>query len=300
MQPQRPRGPRSPSRRPGSTTASCSTARRAAAVHVVGPDGRARQVGPARQAARLARPVLQAAQQHRHQAEHRRRRRTSTSTSGSARRRSSRSTPTWSTTTGTGSGTSATATSATRASTRWTSPAGSSPAPPCRKSVISLGGRFGYNDQGETPNTQIAVLDFGDTQLIFEVRGLKTDDYHGPEGRQHRSTSRRASIAGNKFYPKGKDRAASRCRRSSAERAARARRPLRQLHRRRPQPQDRRPQRRHPRRPLLQRPVPPGQHLVPPRRAGAVQPADQGVRRQQGGLRDARAAWRSTSPRTTA
>ena len=48
----------------------------------------------------------------------------STSTSGSARRPSSRSTPTSSITTGTGSGTSATATSATRASTRWTSPAG--------------------------------------------------------------------------------------------------------------------------------------------------------------------------------
>ena len=68
--------------------------------------------------------LLQAARQHRRQAEHRRRRASSTSTSGSARRRSSRSTPTSSTTTGTGSGTSATATSATRASTRWTSPAG--------------------------------------------------------------------------------------------------------------------------------------------------------------------------------
>ena len=48
----------------------------------------------------------------------------SISTSGSAPRPSSRITPTSSITTGTGSGTSATATSATRASTRWTSPAG--------------------------------------------------------------------------------------------------------------------------------------------------------------------------------
>jgi len=31
------------------------------------------------------------------------------------------------------------------------------------KSVISLGGRFGYKDQGETANTQIAVFDYGDT-----------------------------------------------------------------------------------------------------------------------------------------
>ncbi|MCS7253451.1 MAG: Gfo/Idh/MocA family oxidoreductase [Armatimonadota bacterium] len=45
-------------------------------------------------------------------------------------------------------------------------------------SVISLGGRFGYVDQGQTPNTQIALFDFGDALLIFEVRGLKTEDYY--------------------------------------------------------------------------------------------------------------------------
>ena len=43
------------------------------------------------------------------------------------------------------------------------------------KSVISVGGRFGYSDQGETANTQVTTMDFGDAQLIFEVRGLKTD-----------------------------------------------------------------------------------------------------------------------------
>jgi hypothetical protein len=43
------------------------------------------------------------------------------------------------------------------------------------KSVISVGGRFGYKDQGQTPNTQIAIFDYGDTLLIFEVRGLKTE-----------------------------------------------------------------------------------------------------------------------------
>jgi predicted dehydrogenase len=47
------------------------------------------------------------------------------------------------------------------------------------KTVLSLGGRFGYRDQGETANTQISVMDFGDTQLIFEVRGLPTKDFHG-------------------------------------------------------------------------------------------------------------------------
>jgi len=44
-------------------------------------------------------------------------------------------------------------------------------------SVISVGGRFGYIDDGETANTQICVFDHGDSELIFEVRGLKTDPY---------------------------------------------------------------------------------------------------------------------------
>ena len=57
---------------------------------------------------------------------------------------------------------------------RWLIPGATLP-----KSVLSLGGRFGYRDQGETPNSQIAVLDFGGTDLIFEVRGLKTGDYQG-------------------------------------------------------------------------------------------------------------------------
>lgn len=45
--------------------------------------------------------------------------------------------------------------------------------------VISVGGRFGYKDDGETANTQICVFDYGDSQLIFEVRGLETQKYKG-------------------------------------------------------------------------------------------------------------------------
>lgn len=45
------------------------------------------------------------------------------------------------------------------------------------RSVVSLGGRLGYDDDGDTPNTQIAVYDYGEQQLIFEVRGLATDPY---------------------------------------------------------------------------------------------------------------------------
>jgi predicted dehydrogenase len=38
--------------------------------------------------------------------------------------------------------------------------------------VWSLGGRFAYEDQGQTPNTQMAVFEYGAALLVFEVRGL--------------------------------------------------------------------------------------------------------------------------------
>jgi hypothetical protein len=41
--------------------------------------------------------------------------------------------------------------------------------------AISIGGRFGYVDDGETPNTQIAFLDYAPAPIIFEVRGLPKD-----------------------------------------------------------------------------------------------------------------------------
>ena len=69
---------------------------------------------------------------------------------------------------------------------RWLIPGADGRSATYPKSVLSLGGRFGYRDQGQTANTQISVMDFGDTQLIFEVRGLKTGGIQGREGRQHR------------------------------------------------------------------------------------------------------------------
>lgn len=38
--------------------------------------------------------------------------------------------------------------------------------------VFSIGGRFGYKDAGETPNTQIIFYDYKPVPVIFEVRGL--------------------------------------------------------------------------------------------------------------------------------
>lgn len=38
--------------------------------------------------------------------------------------------------------------------------------------VMSFGGRFGYRDDAETPNTLVSVLNYERAPLIFEVRGL--------------------------------------------------------------------------------------------------------------------------------
>lgn len=88
---------------------------------------------------------------------------------------------------------------------RWMIPGATLP-----KSVESLGGRFGYTDQGQTANTQVTTMDFGGTQLIFEVRGLKSEPYHNAtvgnilhleEGIIAMGPGRE----GLRFYPKGKD-----------------------------------------------------------------------------------------------
>lgn len=47
------------------------------------------------------------------------------------------------------------------------------------KEIISYGGRFGYVDNGQTPNTDVVILDYGEQQIIFEVRGLSTSDLKG-------------------------------------------------------------------------------------------------------------------------
>ncbi|MCA9106730.1 MAG: Gfo/Idh/MocA family oxidoreductase [Planctomycetales bacterium] len=45
--------------------------------------------------------------------------------------------------------------------------------------VFSYGGRLGYEDAGETANTQVVVHDYDNASLVFEVRGLETSDYRG-------------------------------------------------------------------------------------------------------------------------
>lgn len=45
-------------------------------------------------------------------------------------------------------------------------------------SVLSYGGRLGYTDVAETPNSQVGIFDFGDKTIVSETRGLKTAPFH--------------------------------------------------------------------------------------------------------------------------
>ncbi len=47
--------------------------------------------------------------------------------------------------------------------------------------VMSCGGRLGYDDDGDTPNTLVTCMDYGEQKLIFEVRGLPTKAYPSQE-----------------------------------------------------------------------------------------------------------------------
>lgn len=47
------------------------------------------------------------------------------------------------------------------------------------KHIVASGGRYGYKDDGETPNTQIAAFKYDDCMLEFEVRGLPTNPESG-------------------------------------------------------------------------------------------------------------------------
>ena len=45
------------------------------------------------------------------------------------------------------------------------------------RSVLSYGGRLGYVDAADTPNTQVVIHDYGEKTLVQETRGLKTEPF---------------------------------------------------------------------------------------------------------------------------
>jgi predicted dehydrogenase len=50
------------------------------------------------------------------------------------------------------------------------------------RAVLSYGGRLGYVDAGQTPNTQVCIFDFGDRTIVSETRGLKTEPFRFKDG----------------------------------------------------------------------------------------------------------------------
>ncbi len=52
------------------------------------------------------------------------------------------------------------------------------------RATLSIGGRLGYVDDGDTPNTQVVIHDYAEAPVIFEVRGLpaKYDPSEGQPG----------------------------------------------------------------------------------------------------------------------
>src|SRR5262249_31088667 len=75
------------------------------------------------------------------------------------------------------------------------------------RSVICLGGRFGNPDQGETPNTQVALFDYGRTKLIFEVRGLPSPRYRNQMVGNTFHLEEGTIVGTSAFYPRGRNRA---------------------------------------------------------------------------------------------
>ncbi len=63
------------------------------------------------------------------------------------------------------------------------------------KSVVSTGGKYAYDDDQETPNTQLASFDYGGREIVFEVRGVLTGG-EGTLGAGPKATN----AVGNLFY----------------------------------------------------------------------------------------------------
>ncbi len=75
-------------------------------------------------------------------------------------------------------------------------------------SVVSLGGRFGYQDQAETPNTLVTAFQFGSTPLLFEVRGLPSKPDHGV-GTGNIFHFEEGTITNSAFFPRNSDKPAN-------------------------------------------------------------------------------------------
>ena len=139
--------------------------------------------------------------------------------------------------------------------------------------VISIGGRFGYEDDGQTPNTQIIFFDYDPAPVLFEVRGLPKskaqrkatwrasdmDEYHGMQIatiiRCENGYVANRSSGGTAAYDNS-DKLIQKFEPATSG-------PAHELPRRGPQPPRGRPRLPRPAGPLLRVPRPHGQHLIP-------------------------------------
>ena len=62
--------------------------------------------------------------------------------------------------------------------------------------VLSIGGRLGYEDAGDTPNTQTVIHDYPDAPIIFETRGLPKSKTFQTDGWNNHMDSYRGSRIG--------------------------------------------------------------------------------------------------------
>ena len=79
---------------------------------------------------------------------------------------------------------------------RWAIPDATLPS-----SVVSVGGRFGYTDQGETPNTQVTLMDFGRHQA--HLRSARPAQGYRGQGVGNVFHLEEGIIAGHRFFPRG-------------------------------------------------------------------------------------------------
>jgi predicted dehydrogenase len=156
------------------------------------------------------------------------------------------------------------------------------------RSVLSYGGRLGYEDAGETPNTQVCIFDYGEKTIVSETRGLKTEPYHpNLKGGWIFFGSEGIISGGSLFDLEGEPR--PQLRRPVGK-------PLRQLPQGGPQPKAGRPQCGDRGRPRLHLAMPHRQHLLAPRPSGFPRRAAPGTgesenaRRRAGDARSNRAA----------
>jgi predicted dehydrogenase len=67
------------------------------------------------------------------------------------------------------------------------------------RSVLSMGGRLGYVDAGQTPNTLIVIHEFDGKMIIQETRGLKSQPFFSPKGNGGEG-KKKALAGGSIFY----------------------------------------------------------------------------------------------------